>query len=259
MTPIARLEEYLLQHDVAKDTEDWYRRIVNAFDRWRGPRPIEPSTLSEFLKEKQRAGRSSYYCKSLRSGLLAVFGEVVDSRKVRTIRLPKLLNRTWTTTELALILRGSIELPEHKRLYYRRITAFGYHTGMSKVDLHLIERPDFSEDGTLVSDRHKTGSDVVVFVPPTLFSGLPTRGPLFPRLVSDEQFRKDFKKMVVAAGLVGTFKTLRKSSGTQADIQTEGRGHEHLANTRKVFETHYKDRRRIHRDPVRLPPIEGEE
>lgn len=61
--------------------------------------------------------------------------------------------------------------------------------------------------------------------------------------------------VVAAAGLVGTFKTLRKTSGTQAEILT-GRGHEHLANTRGIFEKHYLDRRRVHREPVRLPRIE---
>ncbi|MEX0677783.1 MAG: hypothetical protein WD063_11950 [Pirellulales bacterium] len=88
-----------------------------------------------------------------------------------------------------------------------------------------------------------------------MLAELPTSGPVFPTLWSNEQFRKDFRHVVHAAGLSGTFKKLRKSRGTEAELLT-GRGHEHLANSRKEFEVHYLDRTRVHREPIRLPPLQ---
>ena len=256
-TLAALLDDYLLANDLEQTTEAWYRRIVNVFSEWHAKdltaSGIVPETLSRFLRD-MRAGHSTYYCKSLRSGLLAVLGEHIDRRKVRTIKLDRLRPNSWTQAELERLIASVNVLPAYKRPYYVRVCLFAWYTGLSKGDLHLIARANFDEDGTLLFERHKTGEEVVAWVPPHLLDGLAMLGPLFPRLWSDEQFRKDFKRMVAAAGLVGTFKTLRKSSGTQAEILT-GRGHEHLANSRKVFEQHYLDRKRVHREPVRFPLI----
>lgn len=259
MSSINRLlETYLLENDLEPTTEAWYRRIVRVFCEWYGgdvpADALTPETLSRFLRDK-RDGHSSHYCKSLRSGLLAVLREVVDGRKVRTVRLAKLHPHTWSHPEVLTLVHAARVLPARKRDFYKRICLVAWHTGLSQNDLYRIERRDFDEGGTLIFDRHKTGETVVAWVPPELLDGLPATGPLFPKRWSDEQFRKDFKRMVKAAGLAGTFKTLRKSSGTAAEQLTPGRGHEHLANSRRIFETHYLDRKRVHREPIRLPGL----
>jgi len=250
------LEAYLLGHDLDPSSEAWYRRIVAVFKSWFGgdvpPSALTPEMLSAFLRDKRHAGNSSHYCKSLRSGLLAVLGNRVDSRLVRSVKLDRLRPHSWNADSLERLAKALDVLPERKRVYYARISAVAYHTGLSKNDLHRLTRPDFEPDGTLVFDRHKTGAEVVAWVPVELLIQFPATGLMFPQLWSYEQFRKDFKKVVQAAGLEGTFKTLRKTSGTEADL-INGRGHEHLANTRAVFERHYKDRQRVHREPVRLP------
>lgn len=251
------LEAYLLIHDLEPTTEAWYRRVFSVFHEWKAQHApgdeLTAELLSRFLRD-MREGHSTHYCKSLRNGLLAVLGEHVDRRRVRTVKLDKLRPASWTQADVDKLLRATIVLLPRKQSYYRPLIAFAWHTGLSKNDLHLIERADFRADGTLVYERHKTGESVVVWVPLELFEGLPAKGPLFPRLWSDEQFRKDFQRVVRAAGLAGTFKTLRKTSGTEAELLT-GRGHEHLANSRRVFEIHYLDRQRVHREPVRLPKL----
>jgi septum formation topological specificity factor MinE len=251
------LDAYLLANDLEPTTEAWYRRIFSVFHEWHGrdsQRPeLRAELLSTFLRD-MREGHSTHYCKSLRNGLLAVLGKHVERCNVRTVKLKKLQPESWTQEDVELLVRCAFVLPARKHIYYSRVSLFAWHTGLSKGDLHLIERGHFEADGTLLFERHKTGESVVVWVPPHLLEGLPESGPLFPRLWSDEQFRKDFKRMVQAAGLTGTFKKLRKTSGTEAEILT-GRGHEHLANSRKVFEVHYLDRKRVHREPVRLPQI----
>lgn len=252
------LTQYLLLNDVSSETEDWYWRVVSVFATWRcrnaRGEPISSDLLSRFLRDKQRAGLSSYYCRSLRNGLIAVTGELVDSRKVRSIKLPKLSPLTWCPDKVRRLILHVAILPLRKRIYYTKIIGFAFHSGLSQVDIHRVTAADIDLTGVLRFRRRKTDSAVVVAIPQDILAGLPRIGPLFPRLVSNEQFRRDFKRIVLAAGLTGTFKTLRKTSGTEADILT-GRGHEHLGNTRAVFEKHYLNRERALRQPVNLPSI----
>lgn len=255
----ALLENYLLESDLKESSEKWYRRIGNVYLTWADADPerslLDSATVSTFLRDKQKEGLATHYCRSLRNGLMAILGDRVDRRIVRPVKLASLNPRTWTPEEVRLLVARCDVLPKRKVNYYRRLIAFAYHSGLSKNDCHLVEMQDVLSDGTVLMDRNKTGAEVVVWVPTKILSGLPLDGPIFPRLWSDEQFRKDFKRIVRAAGLHGTFKKLRKSSGTEADIIAPGRGHEHLANSRKVFEAHYKDRTRIHRQPIRLPEV----
>ena len=90
-------------------------------------------------------------------------------------------------------------------------------------------------------NRQKTGRPVIVAVPADLLRRLPESGPCWPRRFSREYFRRTFRKIVARAGLRGTFKKLRKSSGTSVESLHPGCGHIHLGNTRRVFELHYLD------------------
>jgi integrase len=252
-TLLQSLESHLLKADLTGESERWYRCVAAVFVRWHGgDGELVAETISRFLKAKQEAGCSSHYCKSLRNGLLAVMRETVDGRHVRTVKAVRLDPHSWTTGDLKTLVEALGVLAPHKRAFYRGVVLAGYHTGLAMCDLARLTRADFQAEGTLLYRRRKTGSEVVVWLPPALLAELPPEGPLFPRRWSGEQFRKDFRRIVRAAGLVGTFKTLRKTSGTQAELLT-GRGHEHLANSRKVFEAHYLDRRLVHREPIRLP------
>lgn len=252
-TLLQSLESHLLKADLTGETENWYRTIVGVFIRWNGgDAELVAETVSRFLKAKQEAGRSSHYCRSLRNGLLAVLGESIDSRQVRSVKAVKLDPNSWSVGDVAKLVECSGVLAAYKRSYYRSIILAGYHTGLAQNDLARLTRGDFGQDGTLLFRRAKTGASVVAWMPPSLILELPAEGPIFPRRWSGEQFRKDFRRIVQAAGLKGTFKILRKTSGTQAELLT-GRGHEHLANSRRVFEAHYLDRKIVHREPIRLP------
>ena len=66
----------------------------------------------------------------------------------------------------------------------------------------------------------------------------------------------EFSRIVAKAGLDGSFKKLRKSSGTRAEQLEPGRGHIHLGNSRKVFEQHYLGNDPAKIQPIRLPSLE---
>jgi hypothetical protein len=223
---------------------------VGVFLAWHGgDGELVADTLSRFLKDKQAAGRSSHYCRSLRNGLLAVLGERIERRHVRSVKLQRLEPKSWTAADVAKLVESVGVLADYKRNFYRGIVLAAYHTGLTHGDLARLTHGDFQPDGTLLYRRAKTGTPVVAWMPPEVLATLPPHGLLFQSPWSREQFRKDFRRIVAAAGLQGTFKKLRKTSGTLAELLT-GRGHEHLANSRRVFERHYLDRKLVRKTPA---------
>lgn len=250
----AQLEAYLLRTEVRNSTAVCYRRVVNVFCNWYGTNVPEEAltadTLNRFLRDKQEEGASSYYRRSLRSALVAILRDH-SIGKVRPTKLEPLTVHCWDASEVARLVDACDVLPAKHREYYRQAIIVAYHTGLSQIDIHRLERSHVDASGTIRLRRSKTGNESVVTLPPDVVAQLPAKGLLVPPKVSREMFRRHFQKIVAAAGLKGTFKTLRTSSGTAAELIT-GKGHEHLANSRKIFEKHYLDSSKVGRVPVRL-------
>lgn len=254
------LADYLLRNDLRDSTAEFYCRVVNVFCKWLGcdvpVSDLDARLLSEFLRAKQTAGLSSYYRRSLRSGLVAILGKMIDSRDVRSVKLTPLDHQSWTAADVGKLIAAVDCLPEKKREPLRLLIQVAYYTGLAEIDLRRLTKSHIDAAGTVRIRRSKTGEESVTRIPIDLLKRLPGgSGPFFPLATSGEMFRRDFRRVVAAAGLTGTFKTLRRSSGTAAELLT-GKGHEHLANSRKIFERHYLDRRHVERKPTELPPPE---
>lgn len=237
------LEDYLLTHDLADGSEDYYRRTVGVFTSWNGrnisKEEFTTDTVNRFIRDKQQAGRSSHYCRSLRNGLRALLRHIHgDCGKLRPVRCKELLSDTWTPEEVGRLADAANDLR------MRRTIWGAYYTGLSQCDLWRLERQHVTAGGVIHFARQKTGKRVVVAIPLDLLAELPTEGRLFPLDFSEEWFRRLFANIVKKAGLCGTFKKLRRSSGTAIEMLHPGRGHVHLGNTREIFEKHYWDRQR---------------
>lgn len=240
------VSDYILQHELRETSADQYHRIVGVYCSWAGGDPpideFTPRTLSEFLAAKQAAGRSSHYRKSLRNCLIALLRFSGKHDRVRPVRVEQLEPRTWTPADVAKLiiacnhLRGS----EVRRRRWKNLIAVAYYTGLSHCDILPLTKADFGADGILRSKRRKTGRRVTVSIPLWLLNDLPATGQIFPMDCSLEAFRGTFRRIAKRAGLTGTFKTLRKTAGTLVDQHFPGQGHLFLANTRKVFDEHYR-------------------
>lgn len=252
------LADYLLRNDLRDSTAEFYCRVVNVFCTWRGcdvpVGELDARLLSEFLRDKQTAGLSSYYRRSLRSGLVAILGKRIDSREVRSVKLTPLDHQCWTAADVGKLIAAVDCLAEKKREPLRLLIQVAYYTGLAEIDLRRLNKSHVDAAGVVRIRRSKTNEESVTRIPLSLLKRLPGGpGPFFPLATSGEMFRREFRKLVAAAGLSGTFKTLRRSSGTAAELLT-GKGHEHLANSRRIFERHYLDRRQVERKPTELPP-----
>jgi hypothetical protein len=176
--------------------------------------------------------------------------------RVRPVKLPPLANETWTTSEV-LRLVGAARQYRFPRDpdYWPSIIAAGYYSGFGQCDLERITREAVAHDGTVVLHRSRTGKREVGWIPLEVIACRPHTGPLWERPFTVEMFRRHFAKIVNAAGLSGSFKRLRKSSGTTVEEKNPGMGHLHLANTRAVFERHYLSANHVPR-PFIPPPLD---
>lgn len=254
------VESYCLSRELKKSTEIYYRRVLSVFSRWLGRVPeseeFTPDLVSRFLAAKQHDNRSAYYRKSLRNGLRALLahaGRDIPRGKLRSVKLTPLEPAAWSESEVAKLVAASDVIHEsdaERRQYMRTLILAAYYTGMSQIDLHRLSRSSIAPNGVVRYVRSKTGKPVVTAMPVELIPQLPAGDPIWPLRVSPELFRRRFAVIVRLAGLSGSFKTLRKSSGTGVELLFPGRGHEHLGNSRKVFETHY-----LARDAASVTPM----
>jgi integrase len=259
------VKDYCLQHDLRDTSERQVRAVASVYLHWRGCAdcPIETFTadsISELLAAKQRAGRSSHYRRSLRNTLKAVYRFAhADPQPIRPVKLSPLEPESWLPAEVAAIISAldSMRLTTHERTYWRTMIAAGYYTGLNRCDLARLRLSDIQPDGTMYVARSKTGRRVCVRIPLELVAEITAwhtgDQPIWEPYRSSEAERVQFNRIVAHANLSGSFKKLRKSSGTQVELLHPGRGHEQLGNSREIFDAHYGDRRVLSPAPV-MPP-----
>lgn len=255
----SELNRYVLFNDLAAETRDWYRRIVSVYQHWPGSdQPFNELSISRFLADKQ-PGHSPYYLKSLRNGLVALLrsirGEAPIGR-VRGVRCPPLHPEAWTAAEVARLLSpGCDSMPD--RFRWQLCILLAYYLGLDRCDVERVEQSHFADSGALIYARRKTGAALGGGIPRDMLAVIrarcPRSGPICRMGITPEWFRRTFAGIVARAGLFGTFKKLRKSSGSLVEAACPGQGHKHLGNTRRVFEAHY-EARKLTRAETTMPP-----
>lgn len=98
------LESYLLTRELRPSSERWYREVTAIFSAWLAGRDFTADNLSRFLAEKQRAGLSADYRKSLRNGLVALLRFHGDDSRVRPVKLTTLAHETWNDSQIRNLL-----------------------------------------------------------------------------------------------------------------------------------------------------------
>jgi integrase len=252
------LESYLLSRELKPSSERWYREVIRLFVQWAGAGDsLTADRVSRFLAAMQTAGRSADYRKSLRNGLVALLRFQGDTGRVRPVKLTALHHTAWTKAEISALLSAvdTVITKPADQQYWRTLIEAAYWSGLSQCDLHNLNRCEVGTDGTVRGERSKTGKPFLTYIPPQLAAHV-REGKIWPLRTSREYFRRVFRKITAAAGLRGTFKTLRKSSGTSVERLHPGQGHVHLANSRAIFERHYWFERDA--KPLRPePPLAG--
>lgn len=127
---------------------------------------------------------------------------------------------------------------------------------MRRGDVWCFRRDSIRPDGSARLVQRKTGKIVTVRLRPSTVAALADVGGAQPLrwTLNASFFGRHFKRIVVASGVGrGTFKFLRRSSGSYVELEQPGAGHKHLGHAdAKVFARHYDARLGAHLLP--LPP-----
>jgi N12 class adenine-specific DNA methylase len=105
----------MLVHEVAASTEATYRRIVRTYAAWAGDLPFSADSVSRYLLELQRRGRSPYYRRSVRNAL--VIAHSVGTGKTYSLQTIAMEMRRLKTANKPMIVVQNATLGQFARSF----------------------------------------------------------------------------------------------------------------------------------------------
>lgn len=262
---------YSLIRDVKPGTLRQYVIVADLVERWAGgPVPLEQldeRSVSEWLRD-YAATVKPHTVRGKKSMLLALWRAAADdglaeepsARRVRRVRLPELVPTAWRKDEVEQLLTYVKSLKRRHRCGLSRAAWWdlavrcAWDSGLRWADLVALRVDAIAADGTATVVQSKTAKLSTFRLSPTTMDALRATLAACPRALvcpwpaSGETFRDQFTLIVQRAGIrAGTWKWIRRGSGTDVEMQLAGAGHRHLGNTRQVFERSYGDPTQIGR------------
>ncbi len=258
----AYVERYLLARDLSTDYAATVRLRIMAFEAWAGsPVPIgslSHDLVNEWLVSIQASGYEAWTVKGYRAAILAVWNAAGDeqlckhpnTRLVRKIAIRQTIVEGWTVSEVQRILDYCAGLPGKMQSgvavasYWSAATRVGYCSGARLGDVLRLTREQIDTNGRWIFIQRKTGKPQLVRLHDSTLAAIEKLFPPERKLVFEWPFcnghwSKCFAQIVRAAGLRGSYKWLRRSSGSLVEAQQPGAGHKHLGNGSAVFDRHY--------------------
>lgn len=257
---------YGLVRGVKPSTMRQYVIVADLFERWAGfpvrLDELDERSVSEWLRD-YAATHKPDTVRSKRNQILALWRGASDDglcedpigRRVRRSCVPEPLVTAWTKAEVEQLLAAAAKLPRRHQCGLRRsewwqlAIRVAWDSGLRWADQVAIEVSAVRPDGLVSVRQSKTGKVATFQFSPSTMEAIKSslercpRSIVIPWTASGETFRDQAKRLVKKAGVrEGTWKWIRRGSGTDVELQAPGAGHQHLGNTRAVFERSYGDR-----------------
>jgi integrase len=224
--------------------------------------------LNAFLRHL-RQSRSPSTVKNYRGDLLVLWRWVADNdlaqypraRRILHPQQPQTIPDCWSTAEVRTLLEAAERLPGELRngvarsTYWQAAVRVGYESGLRRSDVWRVRQASLSSSGILVSVAHKTGQRTIHQLQPETVQLLRQIGTALPLSWPYDQryFGVCFDRLVRDSGVRrGTFKWLRRSSGSYVEAGEPGAGPRHLGHSSPAVFARFYDAR-LAADAVRLP------
>jgi hypothetical protein len=241
------VESYLACRDVSPQYAQNVRGRVSRFCQWSGvdsPTAFSERNLSAFLKSLpcSPATKKGYW-----GDLLVVWRWCADcgycdypaQRKIYRPQVPASVPMCWTVSEVRCLLttagavKGDFPTGVCRSDYWSALIRMGYETGLRVSDLMRMDRRQINNQ-LLVTVSNKTGVRTFHAISndtEELLSRLPKNAPL-RFCYTMRNFSRCFRRIVKASGVrPGTFKWLRRTSGSYVEASNPGQGSKHLGHT----------------------------
>lgn len=258
--------DYSLTRDIQAGTLRQYVIVADLVERWAG-RPVrldelDERSVSEWLRDYS-ATVAPHTVKGKKSMLLALWRAAADdglceeprARRVRRVRVPEQVVTAWTLAEVEQLLAAAAGLPRRHRCGLRRAQWWdlairvAWDSGLRWGDLIRLTVAAVGPDGACTVVQSKTGRLATFRLSAGTLEALRASLAACPRSLvcpwpaSGETFRAQVDRLVARAGVrPGTWKWIRRGSGTDVELQAPGLGHRHLGNSQSVFRAAYEDR-----------------
>ena len=261
------LATYARCYSAGRDISSEYARHLHhradAIDKWSGG-PVLLSDLTEelvsaWLRHLIDRGLARVTVRGYRLDIISLWRGAAEAglcrepatRSILRVRVPETITEGWTTEEVNRLLVQAAAVPDYYRngvkasAYMNAIIRVGYDSGARLGDIMNMRLSDLRADVWSWVQSKKGVAHSVRLHRSTLraieASHPPSRSLVFDWPYAGETFAVKFRGIVRAAGLrSGTFKYLRRTSGSYVDAASPGAGHRHLDNGAAVFDRYYR-------------------
>ena len=274
------LQEYVTTRDMEPASIKPLRAAIRSFSehlaRPANVSDFAPVALNSWLAvEVSRVKRRT--AKNYRSAIITLWRwafeeELTDAapRRIRPVKAPLAPVEAYTPEEVERLLAACDTLTNRfcrmrveRRLLYRALILFAFHTGFRPNDLMRLKWSQVAENGCVRITQHKTGHQVVRWVDKdTLGASEAIRMDgaelVFGRFTCLETWRSVHKGLRLAAGVTrGTPKWIRRATATAIAIkygqEAAGLALGHL--TAAMARQHYIDQSQLLSDQLRTPRL----
>lgn len=277
MTLTELVEQYLSSRDVCPEYAQGVHWKARQFARWLGNKEVSSlseDSLNRFLRSLKDA-RSPSTVRNYRGDLLVLWRYAADCglvpypqvRRVVRPSVPQTVPECWTTDEVRQLLEVVAKLPGELRngvrrnIYWQAAIRVGYETGLRRSDIWRVALSAVSTTNVLFSVAHKTGHREVHQLTQRTADLLRHIGRQMPLdwPYNQRHFGVAFEK-IVRKTLIrrGTFKWLRRASGSYVEAAEPGAGPRHLGHSSPAVFARFYDARLAAAEGVRLaqpPPL----
>lgn len=213
---------------------------------------LNEATVNAFLANLN--GLSPFTKNKYRADFLAIWRAAADEdyvpypmpRRIRKEKQPAQVIECYLEHEARALVVAAEHLPEAypngvaRRQYWPAIIRAGWDSGLRRGDLWQLRASHIRKDRSAVIVQHKTGQTIVCRFHPSTVKTIQRAGGSLEWVLCEWCFGEHFQEIVALSGIGrGTFKWLRRGSGSRIDADHPGQGHRHLGNGRAVFEKHY--------------------
>lgn len=278
-------QHYIDEHELglAETTRSFVYFNVKSYRKFLGRDPVLADLNRDMFNryvDWMVANRSLSTARTQRGGLLTLWRYAAEGglaeapRKLRKLRKPRLIVRTWNLDEVALLRNHCLSLPGvlsngiPKSIYFGSMVVAAYETGLRRADMLSLEhewiRP-LKGEGHLTVLENKTGKEArrvlskeaMQLIDACMAQGPQQRRLIWPLWTSLDAFSRMFARIIKHSGIrPGSFKYLRRTSCTACECARPGDGQLFLNHSdSRVTSESYLDRSQTHPMPIRAPML----
>ena len=262
------LWHYELANELTEGSVYQYEAAIKSLCRWAGREitldELSDSLVNKWLRDLSRSKMAPATVKGRRSHLLVLWRSAYrrhgcehGPREIRPVTVPASAPIAWCRSDVQKIVASCSQLDRSydrvglgRRVVWDLLIRLAWDTGARQCDLLCLTRDGIQADGSVVFTQKKTGQWHLARVHSSTIAKIDSSGArrrpfICPWPYSKEHFRHEFREIVDAAGLRGSFKKLRKSSAADVDAAYPGAGARHLGHRSggRIATDHYIDPR----------------